>query len=64
MTKRPLSQTPSAIEARERRMMKSLEKQEREWNAEIRAFMNKGMTFDEAWVAAGGMIIDTARLMK
>lgn len=46
MTKRQLSQTPAAIEARERRLMKSIEKQEREWYAEIRAlrFAHSGIS--------------------
>jgi len=34
-----------------------LERQEAEWNAEIKAKMAEGMSFDEAWVASGGSII-------
>lgn len=57
MIKRPLSQTPAAIEARQRRLMKSIDRQERKFHAEVKALVDKGMTFDEAWVAAGGTII-------
>ena len=53
-----LSQTPSAIRARERRLDAAIRKFEAEWHAEISALMAKGMTFDEAWVAAGGLIVD------
>jgi len=41
-----------------------LERQEAEWNAEIKAKMDEGMTFDEAWVAAGGRIISIDDLHK
>ena len=34
-----------------------IERDEAEWNAEIRAKMDASMTFDEAWIAAGGQII-------
>jgi hypothetical protein len=34
-----------------------LERQEAEWNAEIKAKMDGGMSFDEAWIASGGSII-------
>jgi len=44
---------------RERRWMRSLHEQERKWHAEIDALMKTGLSFDEAWVAAGGMILDT-----
>ena len=54
---RELSQTPSAIRARERRLDAACRQFEAEWNAEISAFMAKGMTFDQAYVAAGGIII-------
>lgn len=55
--RRELSQTEPAIRARERRLMANLRKQEALWNVEIRKLMDKGMSFDEAWVAAGGMIV-------
>ena len=51
------SQTPSAIRARERRLDAAIRRFEAEWNAEISALMAKGLTFDEAYVAAGGIII-------
>ncbi len=35
----------------------ALEADEAEWNGKIRARMDAGMTFDEAWVAEGGQII-------
>jgi hypothetical protein len=35
-----------------------IRRQEKEWHAEIDALMAKGMSFDEAWVAAGGLIVD------
>jgi hypothetical protein len=58
MSKRELSQTPSAVRARERRFDAWLTKEEAKWHAEINTLMEKGMSFDEAWVAAGGLIID------
>jgi hypothetical protein len=42
---------------RERRFDKKLREEERKWHAEIKALMDTGLSFDEAWVAAGGMII-------
>lgn len=42
---------------RERRANKSLLEQEKKWHAEIGALMKTGLSFDEAWVAAGGLII-------
>ena len=42
---------------RERRFNKRLREEERKWHAEIRALMDTGLSFDDAWVAAGGMII-------
>jgi hypothetical protein len=41
-----------------------LERQEAEWNAEIRAKMDAGMSFDEAWVASGGSIISIDDLRR
>jgi hypothetical protein len=40
----------------------ALEREETSWNAEIKAKMDEGMTFDEAWVAAGGSIISDDEL--
>lgn len=57
MSRRELSMTPSAIRARERRFDAWLKREEDKFHDEVRAFMAKGMSFDEAWVAAGGMII-------
>ena len=42
---------------RERRIDKKLREEERKWHAKIKALMDTGLSFDEAWVAAGGMII-------
>ena len=36
-----------------------LAEQEAEWNREIAAKMAEGLSFDEAWLAAGGEIIPT-----
>lgn len=42
-----------------RKALKEIERQEREWYAEIRKLMKEeGMDFDTAWCAAGGMIVD------
>ena len=51
-----LSQTPSAIAARERRFFRKIDREEREWNAEIKKLMDAGMSFNDAWCAAGGQI--------
>lgn len=56
MPRRALSQTPAAIRARDRRLDAMIRRDEAQMNADVRAFMDKGMTFDEAWVAAGGSI--------
>lgn len=55
MSKR-LSETPAAIRARERRFDMKIKKMEREMYAEVGSLMDKGLSFDEAWVAAGGEI--------
>jgi hypothetical protein len=56
--KRPLSQTPSAIAARERRLTAAINKFDAEWHAEIGAKMKaENMTYDEAFVACGGTIL-------
>jgi hypothetical protein len=57
--RRPLSQTPSAQRSRERRLTAMIKKEESEFMAEVRAFTDKGMSFDDAWIAAGGSIIPT-----
>ena len=57
MTKRHLSQTPAAIAARDRRLFRAIDQQEREWKAEIKKLMETGLSFDEAWIAGGGQII-------
>lgn len=54
---RSLSQNPEAERARERRLMAKVCKHEKAFNAEVKARIAEGMTFDEAWVAAGGLII-------
>lgn len=56
-SRRKLSTKPSAIRARERRLDRMVEEQEKKMYAEIGALMAKGMTFDEAWVANVGLII-------
>ncbi len=56
--RRELSQTPSAIRARERRLDVAFRRVEAEWNAELSALMETGLSFDEAYVAAGGLIVD------
>lgn len=38
----------------------SLAVQEAQWHAEIKEKMDAGLTFDEAWIAAGGDIIPTS----
>lgn len=53
-----LSETPAAIRARERRFDVKIKKMEREMYAEVGSFMDEGLSFDEAWVAAGGLIYD------
>jgi|GEM_PF-3831154 len=35
----------------------ALEREEADWHAEIKAKMDAGLTFDEAWTAAGGSIV-------
>lgn len=57
MSKRPLSQTPEAQKSRERRLTKQISKAEAIWNAEVKALMDTDLSFDDAWVAAGGSII-------
>jgi hypothetical protein len=37
-----------------------LERQEAEWHAEVKAKMDAGLSFDEAWIAAGGDIMATS----
>jgi hypothetical protein len=44
-----------------RRQWREIERQEREFHADVRSFMAKGMSFDEAWVAAGGMVFSKDR---
>jgi hypothetical protein len=56
--KRKLSDSSSAVRARERRLDAWVKRAEAEWNAEIAALMATGLSFDEAYVAAGGLIID------
>lgn len=59
MTKRQLSASPNAVAARERRFYASIDRQEREWRAEVLAHMkNHGVDFETAFVACGGTIID------
>ena len=59
MSKRPLSQTPAAQAARERRLTRCINEAEKAFHAEVKRLMDGGMSFDAAWVAAGGTIIPT-----
>lgn len=52
-----LSDTLSAMRARERRLTLRIAKEEKLMDAKVGALMRSGMTFDEAWIAAGGEII-------
>jgi hypothetical protein len=52
-----MSVTPAAIRARERRFNAWLAGEERKFHAEVKVFMDRGLAFDDAWVAAGGMIV-------
>ena len=56
MSNRPLSMTPANVERRERRLAARFRDDEAKMRAEIGKFMDGGMTFNEAWVAAGGDI--------
>lgn len=65
MSKRPLSNTPSAVEARERRFYAEIDRQEAKFHAEVRNLMvARGLTFDEAFVACGGTIVDDEKIKK
>lgn len=64
MPRRETSQTPAAIRARERRIDAFVRKCESEMNAEVKTFMDKGMAFDDAWIAAGGMIYSDEELAR
>jgi len=57
VSRRELSMTPTAIRARERRLDAFVKREERKINAEVKAHMDDGLSFDEAWIAAGGLII-------
>lgn len=48
----------------ERRFNKRLAEEERKWHAEIKALMDTGLSFDDAWIAAGGMIIPDITMDK
>jgi len=53
-----LSQTPSAIAARGRRLFAELDKLDRERHREVVDYMEaRGVSFDEAFIACGGTII-------
>ena len=41
----------------ERRLDAWAQRAEKEMNAEVAAFMANGLSFDEAWIAAGGLIL-------
>lgn len=64
--RRAVSTNPATVARRERRMMADINRQEKEWYKEIDALIAKGMSFDEAWIAAGGAIIndDEVELMR
>lgn len=64
MALRTLLMTPTAIRARERRFDAMLRREEAKMNAEVRILMNKGMSFDQAWVASGGAIYSDQELAK
>jgi hypothetical protein len=50
---------------RENKIARAIDAQERRWYAEeIKPKMESGMTFDEAFVSAGGMIIPVAKLER
>ena len=53
-----LSQTGDALRARLKRINANIKKQEAAMFAEVQAFVDCGMNFDEAWIASGGIIID------
>jgi len=56
--KRALSQTSSAIAARERRLFAEIDKLDRKWHREVVAYMKAhDVSFDDAFVACGGTII-------
>ncbi len=44
---------------RHRHMMKSIDAQEAEFHREVKAKMDAGMSFNEAWIASGGDILAT-----
>lgn len=56
--------TESPEQRRNRRLTAKVRKAELEMNAEVKAFMDKGMSFDEAWIAAGGLIIPLASVCE
>ena len=57
MIRRELSMTPVAIRARERRFNHWLKREEDKFKAEVKIRMDDGLSFDEAWIAAGGSIL-------
>lgn len=63
--KRALLMTPEAIERRELRVFREAERQNREWlRNEVMPRVEQGLTFDEAFVAAGGTIISTGKVPR
>ena len=55
---RELSMTPRAIAAREHRSFARVDKQEAKWHKQIEAYMKaNNASYDEAFVACGGMIV-------
>jgi hypothetical protein len=58
MSRRELSMTAGAIRARERRLDALVRREEMKFNAEVKLLMDRGLSFDEAWIAAGGQIIE------
>lgn len=61
--KRALLMTPAAIERRERRVFKLMEADERAWERKVLAYMREhGASFDEAYVACGGTIVETVKV--
>lgn len=52
---RQLSHNPATVERRERRFWAQVDREHDKFQAEVmRLVKEKGMDFDDAWVAAGG----------
>jgi hypothetical protein len=51
---------PAAIRSRERRFNLWLKREEDQFNSEVKRHMDMGLSFDDAWRAAGGLVIPVA----